>query len=191
MAELKIERMTAEEFDDWQLRQGKLYELIDGVPVLPLKMLAGATLRHDRVRVNVILLLGAQLKGTGCRPTTSDVAVRIPNGNVRRPDMTIECGEARSDRELVAASPRVVIVVLSPSTLSFDRFRKLEEYETVDGLAVLLLIDTEAPQVTVHRRRGDRWVAEAIKGMREAIDLPEIGARIAFADLYAGVKFEA
>jgi Uma2 family endonuclease len=189
MAERKIARMSVDEFLDWQLRQDKLYELVDGVPVLPLKMMSGATLRHDRVTINVILQLGNQLKGTGYRPTTSDVAIRIPNGNIRRPDITIECGVAKSDRELTAAEPRIVIEVLSPSTLSFDRFRKLEEYKTVQSLRVVLLIDTEAPQVTVHRRDGQVWGSETLEGLDGVVALPEVGAAVALKDLYDGVEF--
>ena len=191
MAELKIERMTPEEFFAWQLRQEKLYELVDGCPVLPLKMMSGATLRHDRVTVNLIASLFAQLRGSRCRPTTSDVAVRIPKGNIRRPDITIECGEAKSDRELVAAEPRVVIEVLSPSTLSFDRFRKLEEYKTVESLAAILLVDTEAAQVTVHRRQDGNWLAITHEGLESVIELPGVNASIRLADMYDGVTFDA
>ena len=192
MAELKIVRMSVDEFFSWQPRQEKLYELVDGVPVLSLKMMSGATLRHDRVTVSVIAELFGQLKGSGCRPTTSDVAVQIPHGNIRRPDITVDCGQAKSDRELVAASPRAVFEVLSPSTLSFDRFRKLEEYKTVESIAAIVLIDTEAPQVTVHRRRGGRWLSETHEGLKAAIDLSsEIGAVVSLADVYDGVAFDA
>lgn len=90
-----------------------------------MKMMTGASQRHDRVTVNAIGLLFAQLRGTGCRPMTSDVAVQIPAGNIRRADVVIECGTPASDRDMAVADPRLVIEVLSPSTMSFDRFRKL------------------------------------------------------------------
>lgn len=121
---------------------------------------------------------------------TSDVAVRIPAGNIRRPDITVDCGTPTSDREMVAAEPRAVIEVLSPSTLSFDRFRKLEEYKTVPSLAVILLVDTEAPQVTVYRRKGEAWSFEAVEGREAVLDLEPIGARLALSDLYEGIAFE-
>ena len=124
MAEAQLRRMSQDEFFAWQERQDRLYELVDGVPVLPLKMITGATQAHDRVVVNIIAALHRQLRGTPCRPTTDDLAVRVPAGNVRRPDVTVECGLA-GRRELAVREPRVVIEVLSPSTMTFDRIRKI------------------------------------------------------------------
>ncbi len=41
MAQPQLHRMTPEEFFAWQQRQDKLYELVHGLPVLPLKMMTG------------------------------------------------------------------------------------------------------------------------------------------------------
>ena len=57
MAELKLDRMSIEEFLDWQIKQDKLYDLVDGLPHLSIKMMTGATHNHDRVTINSILLL--------------------------------------------------------------------------------------------------------------------------------------
>jgi Uma2 family endonuclease len=54
--------MTMDEFFAWQAKQDKLYELVDGIPVLPLKMMTGATQAHDRVVVNIIRELANQLR---------------------------------------------------------------------------------------------------------------------------------
>lgn len=57
-------RMTLEESFDWQQRQDRNYELIDGVPVLPLKSMTGATDQHDRITVNAIVSFGTRLRGS-------------------------------------------------------------------------------------------------------------------------------
>jgi Uma2 family endonuclease len=182
--------MTPDEFFAWQLKQDKLYELVDGVPVLPLKMTTGASLNHDRVTVNAIGLLYNQLRGGPCRPTTDDVAIRVPAGNIRRPDVMVECGQA-GGREMAARGPRLVLEVLSPSTMSYDRFRKVEEYKTDESLRCILLADTEAPRVTVYSRDADRWTLSHHDGLDGTIELPEIGATLALADLFEGLTFEA
>lgn len=51
MGQRNPRRMSEAEFLAWQLRQEKLYELVDGLAVLPLKMMTGATLRYDRALV--------------------------------------------------------------------------------------------------------------------------------------------
>src|SRR4051794_41129067 len=121
--------MTPEVFFAWQARQDRNFELVDGSPVLPSKAMTGATLRHDRVTTNAIISLGGQLRRRPCRTETADAAVRMPNGTVRRPDMTVDCGPMQ-DHAMEAQEPRLVLEVLSPSTMNFDRIRKLEEYRS-------------------------------------------------------------
>ena len=191
MAEPQLRRMTQDEFFDWQERQEHLYELVDGIPVLPLKMMTGASQRHDRVAVNVIASLHGQLRGGPCRPTTDDLAVRIPSGNVRRPDVTVECGGQGGLREFAVREPRVVIEVLSPSTMSFDRIRKLPEFQTIPSVQHILLIDTETPRADLWSRLGDgHWRQTKYDGLDAKVALPAIGATLALADVFEGLEFE-
>ena len=53
MAQTAQKPMTIDEFLDWQLLQDKNYELVDGIPVLPLKSMTGATQRHEIGRAHV------------------------------------------------------------------------------------------------------------------------------------------
>jgi Uma2 family endonuclease len=190
MAEPKLQRMSQDEFFAWQERQECLYELVDGIPVLPLKMMTGASQAHDRAAVNIIVSLGNQLRGGPCRPTTDDLAVRIPAGNIRRPDVTVECGQA-GRRELAVRDPRVVIEVLSPSTVSFDRFKKVLEYQTIPTLTHILLVDTEVPRVDALTRGADGiWASIRYEGLDATIELPSVKASLRLADVFEGLTFE-
>lgn len=189
MAEPAIRRMTPEEFFAWQLGRDGLYELVDGVPVPHVKMMTGASAQHDRATVNIIVSLGSQLKGSGCRPTTDDIALRTGIATLRRPDITVECGELVRDT-YESRSPRLVVEVLSPSTSSVDRFRKLDEYRRHPSLRCILLVETRFPSALLYRRVGDLWEPETYEALDDVIDLPEIGARVALADIYDGVEFE-
>jgi len=190
MAEPQLQRMTPDEFLAWQEKQDKLYELVDGLPVLPLKMMTGATQNHDRVVVNIIRDLGNQLRRGPCRPTTDDLAVRIPAGNIRRPDLTIECGTP-GGRDMLVSEPRVVVEVLSPSTRSFDRFRKLVEYQSIESLVHILLVDTEAPRIDMVTRQPDgRWTPAAYEGLDAVIELTAVGASLSLADVFEGMTFQ-
>jgi Uma2 family endonuclease len=182
--------MTQDDFFAWQAHQDRLHELVDGLPVLPLKMMTGASQAHDRVVVNIIAALHRQLRGTPSRPTTDDLAVRIPAGNVRRPDVTVECGQA-DRRELAVREPRVVVEVLSPSTTSFDRIRKLPEYQTIASVAHILLVDTETPRIDVLSRTADGTFAQSKHdGLEASIDLPAIQASLKLADVFEGLNFD-
>lgn len=184
MSQSALRRMTAEDFLEWDLRQpdGR-HELIDGVPVA----MTGARRRHDRIVVNAVAELRTRLRGGPCVPFTADTAVRIPGGNVRRPDVGVTCGPDDDDLTY-AAAPRLVIEVLSPSTRAFDRMRKVEEYKTVAGLDYILLVDADAPEVILWSRdAAGGWASTVIAGAEAAIDLPALGVTLPLADLYAGL----
>ena len=182
-----VKRMTIEEFLDWQTRQEENWELDDGIPVLPLKSMTGATQRHDRVTVNILISLGNQLRKTPCRPSTDDIALVTGDSSIRRPDITVQCGEA-DPKAMTSVEPRVLIEVLSPSTMNYDRVKKLDEYKQLDAVAAILLVDTERPRVTVHARTPDgRGDSTEFVGLKAAFDLPMIGARLALADIFEGV----
>lgn len=183
------EKMTVEEFFEWQSRQDKNHELVDGMPVLTVKAMTGAPERHDRVTVNAIVTLGTQLRGKPCRPSTQDKPIRTVRG-IRRPDMLVECGRP-DDRSMEAEEPRVVVEILSPSTTRYDRFHKLGEYKQHDKIRVILLVDTEAPRVTVWRRGVDGdWTFHEAAGLEAVIDLPEIEARLPLGERYRDLTFD-
>jgi Uma2 family endonuclease len=188
MSEQLRKKMTVEEFFEWQQSQDKNYELVDGIPVLAVKAMTGASDRHDAITVNAIVSLAGRLRGKPCRPRTQDRAIRTFRGT-RRPDVLIECGKPdRTSWE--AADPRVVIEVLSPSTTRYDRFQKLEEYKLLPAVYVILLVDTEAPRVTVWRRGESGWGYEDLAGLDATIQLPEIGTDLPLSELYADLSFD-
>lgn len=191
-----VRRMSPDEFLEWCTIQEGRHELIDGVPVA----MAGARRAHDLVVVNALTSLRPGLRGSPCQPFTGDFAVRIPSGNIRRPDVGVDCGPI-DPASLVAADPRLVIEVLSPSTRTFDALGKLREYQRVPGLRHIMLIDPEAPQALHWRRDGDarsegegrddggRWTDHAAEGLDAAIELPDLGVTLRLADLYEGLAF--
>ena len=192
MSELRQppKRMTPAEFFDWQVAQDRNYELVDGVPVLAPKAMTGASRRHDTITVNILISLGNQLRGKPCRPHTADMTVTNPNGNVRRPDITIDCKEG-PDRSMETVEPRVLVEVLSPSTMAFDRFRKVEEYKTNDAIRVVLLVASETAEVIVWRRMPgsagpEAWRSEIVEGLEARIALPEIGCELPLSEIYEG-----
>jgi Uma2 family endonuclease len=185
MSEGAVVRMSADTFLEWDLTApDHRHELVDGVP----RAMTGANQRHDRVVVNVLVDLGARLRAGPCRPFTADVAVKIPNGNVRRPDIGIRCGP--DDERATFAAPRMVVEVLSRSTQSVDRARKLEEYKSVPGLDHILLIDPETPEVLLWTRDASgTWGHAVMSGLEATLPLPALGIALRLADIYDGLTF--
>ncbi len=100
-------------------------------------------------------------------------AARIPGGNIRRPDIGIDCSPFVPE-DLAATDPRVVIEVLSPSTRTFDMIGKLRESQRVPARRHISLIDPEEPRV-LHWSRdpGGRWSDDAAEGLDAVITLTD------------------
>ena len=85
-------------------------------------------------------------------------------------------------------SPYLVVEVLSPSTMNYDRVQKIDEYKAVRSIQSILLCDTETPRVTVHMRDGDiGWSLLEYSGLEAEIRLPDIGVNLALRDVFEGV----
>jgi Uma2 family endonuclease len=185
MSRAEIHRLSAAEFFDWQDEQDELYELIDGVPV----GMVGTRRQHDRIVVNAFREITAQLRGKPCQPFTESIGVRIPAGNIRRPDLGVDCSPL-DGQAMTAGDVRLVIEVLSRSTRSLDQVGKLEEYKTIDGLDYILLADPERPHVILWFRDAARtWRHRGIEGLDASIELPELELTLRMADLYDGLSF--
>jgi Uma2 family endonuclease len=181
--------MTPDEFLTWCLDQEGKWELVGGEPIL---MMAGATRTHDRIVVNLIVALDRRLRGGPCRPNTDDVAARIPNGNIRRPDVTVDCG-AGDERAMTSETPLVFFEVLSPSTRAYDLTRKPLDYQKVTSLRHLVLVDPEAPRA-FHLYRGSEgedWRDEEVVGLDAALSLGSLNFSLPLAEIFRDVRFDA
>ncbi|WP_181705836.1 Uma2 family endonuclease [Chthonobacter rhizosphaerae] len=198
MEPVKRMRMTPEEFLLWDLDQpdGR-HELVDGVPRpqhppeddAPRGM-TGARRRHDRIVVNLVAELRNRLRGSGCVTSTADTGVRIPNGNLRRPDVAVDCGRFRPD-DLELDAPSLIVEVLSRSTRTADQQEKRGDYRLLPSLEVYVLVHQESPRLTVYRRlSGGSWVEEEIIGLDSVLGLPGLAVVIPLADIYEGVALE-
>ena len=180
--------MTPDQFLDWRQNQPGRWELVSGNPVL---MMAGAKQRHDRIVVNLIADLRNILRGSPCRPWSADIATRIPAGNVRQPDVTIDCGPVRGDA-LDSTAPTVVFEVLSPSTRTSDQIRKVEEYKTVPTLRHIVLIEPDRPRLLFWSRADAAavWVDGEIVGLGAVLALDNVGVALPLVDIYQDLGFE-
>lgn len=135
---------------------GAKAELVDGM----IWMMASGSPRHAALATNIIIALGTRLRGAGCRPYGSDLAVRTGEQTVRFPDVTVYCRPlTEEDRnQKLIGDPRVVFEVLSPSTSMLDQGAKLEEYRSLPGVEAVVFIDPDRELVRVVEKTGaDSW----------------------------------
>ena len=80
--------------------------------------------------------------------------------------------------------PIVVIEVLSPSTVEYDRGRKAYDYRRIPSVQEIVLVASEQRHVEIWRRRGAKWEVEDLIG-DAALELETVGVAIPFAAIYA------
>ncbi|WP_082652597.1 Uma2 family endonuclease [Aureimonas sp. AU12] len=176
-----LQPWTNDEFFHWQTDQPDRYELVDG---FPLKMMTGASRRHDTIVVNIIVALGNRLRGRPCQPFTADGAVETRPGQIRRPDVGVDCGPTQPDA-MLASEATVIFEVLSPSTRDFDRLRKIAEYKGMAFLRHIVLVEPERAYATLWSRIGQTaWDERVVEGLDAVIALPAIGVDLPMREIY-------
>ena len=76
--------------------------------------MTGASLEHNLIVVNLILVIGTQLKASPCQVLPSDMRLHIPaTGLYTYPDVTVVCGTPKLEEEHfdTLLNPTVVIEV--------------------------------------------------------------------------------
>lgn len=185
MSQASRQLMTFEQFLDWERRQERKHEFVDGEVIA----MAGATIAHNMIQANLIAAAAPKLRGTGCRPLTSDMLVRTATGRGRYPDITIDCGQRRG-QDRIAPEPRVVFEVLSQDSQQQDRTIKLADYNATPSIAHYVLIEQRTPSVDVYSRgpHGDfNLRPQLIRGLDGVIELPAIGISLTMTEIYDGL----
>jgi Uma2 family endonuclease len=129
--------MSVAEFLEWDLRQDCRHEVVDGEA----RPMTGAHVSHDLVVGNIGSALRVSLRAikSGCNVFSADIALVVPGGNARRPDLTIHCPPFDVSKTALD-HPRLVVEVLSESTQSINQLIKLDEYRSIPDLAYILIV---------------------------------------------------
>lgn len=180
---------TLEKFLVWQEGRPGRYEFVGGEPV---KMMTGATARHDTIVLNVLAELRQRLKGNPCKFFTADYCIKTRHDQIRRPDAGVDCG-VRDPNDLVASKPVLVVEVFSPSTRDFDRAAKLVEYKAVPSIRTILYVEPNRPEIYVFERSDDAdggWLDERrVIGLDQEVAIPALGIVLPLAEIFDGVEF--
>jgi hypothetical protein len=160
MGEQLRKRMTVEEFFEWQQGQDRNYELVDGVPVLCHRPIAGSPEDALKVLRNFMSIV----------PETGEWQVddRLSSAMSARANMTVS--------------------VVPPTGASFDFANAVIELILTEQ-GTLLLLDTEEPRATIWFGKGGSRQINEVAGLEEQIDLASIGVRLHLNQVYRGIEF--
>ena len=189
------QKMTAEEYLEWEAKQELRHEYIDG----EICAMTGGSIPHNDIALNFYRALYPRLHHRGCRVNVSDVKVQASqNSRYFYPDLVMTCDPQDLKSRGFIQHPKVIVEVLSPSTASYDspsetlceRGDKFKFYRQIPSLQEYVLVDSEAISVEVyHRGEGKMWLYYAYTD-GDAIALPSIEFECLIELLYEGVSFD-
>ena len=153
--------------------------------------MAGASRRHNLIVANVIRVLGNQLLESPCNVYPSDMRLKISKtGKYTYPDVVVACGDEQFEDEHhdTLLNPVVIIEVLSESTEAYDRGKKFEQYQSIEGFAEYLLIVQDYYSIERYVRQDERnWTYAAFHSLEEVVTLSTLGCQLVLKDIYAKV----
>jgi len=170
--------------DQWREleQQSKIkHEYIDG----QVYAMAGGTLDHSFVAVNVVALLNRAFGGRSCRAYNSDAAARLSPTCYTYPDATVTCDERDRGRITEVKTPRVIVEVLSDSTEARDRGVKFEYYRACPSVQEYVLVSTRRQLIDVYRRVEEGWMLHTYEPGDEVV-LTSIDVRLPLTAFYEG-----
>lgn len=150
--------------------------------------MAGANRQHNVLSANLMVEVGARLRGSRCQPFGSDFKVRIPQPGrdiYYYPDLTVAC-EPGEPLSVFEENPVVIFEVLSPSTEAIDRREKYLNYTSLPSVHAYVLVDQQKVEVTVFRRTDAGWEKQIFTALGETLELAMIGASLPLASIYRG-----
>lgn len=154
--------------------------------------MAGGTVEHAAVAMNIGIAIGSQLRGTTCRIVGSDQQVRVEaTGLMTYPDLVVYCQpyrfEPRHPNTLL--NPVVLIEVLSPSTADYDRTAKLDGYKQIASVQDVLLIEPARVRVEwFHRVDDAQWLHRVETDLANTIALDSIQGTLSGSEIYQTIE---
>ena len=180
MAEPARRLWTLDEFLAFDDGTDTRYELFDG----QIFAMAPATDVHGALVARLVVRLGA-----GLRPPC-EVVIEAGIVPPERADSYYEADLAVTCTGLTGqqfvAEPILIVEVLSPSTATTDRDRKLPDYRTIPSLQDILVVSSTEPRIEHFRRQPDGWKIHDLRG-EGTLRLEALDLTIDLAELYAGI----
>jgi Uma2 family endonuclease len=176
------------------------FELYDG----DVFAMAGGTPTHGLIGTNAIVALRAFARSKGCTTYGSDVYVRPDDDDksAMSPDAFVRCGPPPPASQRYIADPAIVVEVLSPSTMSFDRGAKLQRYFKFSSLQHVIILYQDEYRAEMWTRPledstetdvdgNPLWTHSVANGLSSSLDIDALDARISLQEFYDGVELAA
>ncbi|NJL89577.1 MAG: Uma2 family endonuclease [Coleofasciculaceae cyanobacterium SM2_1_6] len=169
----------------WEEQQSLRHEYIEGKVLA----MAGGTMPHVDIIVNLGAILRNHLRGRGCKVRTSDAKVAITDqGAFFYPDVVVTCDLRDQKARQFTRYPCLIMEVLSPGTEAYDRGTKFAQYRRLATLREYVLIASDLLSVEVFRLNNQGIWEFMPYEAGEEVELSSIDLRLPIALIYEEVE---
>ena len=177
-------RFDRQDYFAWEPEQPVKHEYVAGEVFAQ----AGARQNHVVVAGNCFAALRQRLRGTPCRAYISDMQLEVAQADaVFYPDVMVSCHPEDLAAERVLHHPRVIVEVLSDSTVAYDRGGKFAAYRMLESLQEYVLIDPERRSLEIFRRLPSNDWLLATGDSARALVLATLDMEIGFDEVFEDV----
>ena len=187
----KIRRLyAAAEYLELERAAEFRHEFLDG----QIFLMAGESLSHSRICINLAVEAGSKLKGKPCEALSPNMKVRTSSASLfAYPDLTIVCGEPQFHdvKKDVLTNPQVIFEVLSPSTETYDRTTKFQRYRMGnETLTDYVLVSQDKTFVEHFTKRADgNWLYQSFSEMTDVLRIETVDCDLILSEIYDRVEF--
>lgn len=192
LAKLKSAKLyTPEDYLEFERESDSRHEFLDG----EIYSMAGESLSHSRVCMNLAREIGNKLKGKSCEALSPNMKVRTTTASLfSYPDLTIVCGEPQfHDRKKdVLTNPKVIFEVLSPSTADYDRTTKFQRYRMGnETLTDYILVSQDYCFVEHFSKQADgNWIYQSLSELSDFLRITTIDCELSLEEIYDRVELK-
>ena len=180
--------LTPEEYLSFERKATTKHEYLNG----QIMAMSGASFAHNFITLDTATQLNIQLMGGKCQVAASDMRVKVTQTNSYfYPDVVVFCGEPISEDNNfdTLLNPTVIIEVLSPSTETYDRGEKFENYKQIESLREYILVSQDKVLVEHYHRQETEWLRREYKELDDMVPLRTIGCELRLQDIYSRTEF--
>jgi Uma2 family endonuclease len=184
-------RYTAEEYLELERAAESRHEFLDG----QIFAMAGESLSHSRICINLAIEAGSKLKGKPCEALSPNMKVRTSSASLfAYPDLTIVCGapQFHDTKRDVLTNPQVIFEVLSPSTEIYDRTTKFQRYRMGnETLTDYVLVSQDKTFVEHFTRQADgNWLYRSFSETADVLRIETVDCELSLNEIYDRVEFQ-
>jgi Uma2 family endonuclease len=155
--------------------------------------MTGGTLNHNRLILNLCVLLQIALRGQNHNIFMNDVRLWIPEHQLYTyPDIMLISGEPLlvENRQDTVLNPCLIVEVLSKSTKNYDQGDKFEFYRAIADFQEYILIDQYRCYLQHFRKTGvGQWLMNEYHQQTDTLQLTIVDLQLPLSEIYTGIKF--